>query len=367
MGGNPKVANNKPEDQKLARGNLALKNSMDARTPVRVIFGRQTLKASNTSGESSKYIYDGLYTVSNYWQERGPYGKIVYMFRLNRIPGQPKLTRKIESKVKKPKACFERCVLDDVSQGKEKMPMRAMNAVDNAKPPPFTYITSMIYTECYDPSMLSGCNCIDECSDSKKCSCAVKNGDEIPFNNSGAIIKSNPIVYECGPSCKCPPSCRNRSSQRGVRYQLEVFKTESTGWGVRSRNFISSGSFVCEYVGELIREKEAKERTGRDEYLYDVGNGCDDTEDSFTIDAAQYGNVGRFINHSCSPNLYAQNVLYDHDEKRMPHIMLFAAKNIPPLRELTCDYNMNHVCNVSDGIKMQNCCSGSPGCTGRML
>ncbi|CAH2061470.1 unnamed protein product [Thlaspi arvense] len=54
----------------------------------------------------------------------------------------------------------------------------------------------------------------------------------------------------------------------------------------------------------------------------------------FTVDAAKKGNIGRFINHSCSPNLYAQNVLYDHEDKRIPHVMLFAMDNIPPLQEL---------------------------------
>lgn len=92
----------------------------------------------------------------------------------------------------------------------------------------------------------------------------------------------------------------------------------------------------------------------KDEYLFGIGqnySGC--TVDSsgqailnelveeggYTIDAAHYGNVERFINHSCSPNLYAQNVVYDHKDKRMLHIMLFAADNIPPLTELSYHYN----------------------------
>ncbi|KAJ4712642.1 Histone-lysine N-methyltransferase, H3 lysine-9 specific protein [Melia azedarach] len=88
----------------------------------------------------------------------------------------------------------------------------------------------------------------------------------------------------------------------------------------------------------------------------------------FTIDAAQYGNVGRFINHSCSPNLYAQNVLYDHEDKRMPHIMLFAAENIPPLQELTYHYNyvIDQVHDSYGNIKKKICSCGSSECTGRL-
>jgi euchromatic histone-lysine N-methyltransferase len=88
----------------------------------------------------------------------------------------------------------------------------------------------------------------------------------------------------------------------------------------------------------------------------------------FTIDAAECGNIGRFINHSCSPNLYAQNVLWDHDDLRIPHIMFFAAETIPPLQELTYDYNyeIDHVEDMNGRIKFKVCQCGSPRCSGRL-
>ncbi|KAL6180851.1 hypothetical protein ACLB2K_047510 [Fragaria x ananassa] len=91
-------------------------------------------------------------------------------------------------------------------------------------------------------------------------------------------------------------------------------------------------------------------------------------EGCFTIDAASKGNLGRFINHSCSPNLYAQNVLYDHEDNRIPHIMFFAAENIPPLQELTYDYNymIDQVRDSNGNIKKKNCYCGYPECTGRL-
>ncbi|GMP74061.1 hypothetical protein CsSME_00031592 [Camellia sinensis var. sinensis] len=91
-------------------------------------------------------------------------------------------------------------------------------------------------------------------------------------------------------------------------------------------------------------------------------------EDGFTIDAAECANVGRFVNHSYSPNLYAQNVLYDHEDKKMPHIMFFAAENIPPLQELTyhCNYSVDEIRDSNDNIKKKNCYCGSEECTGRM-
>ncbi|KAL6176183.1 hypothetical protein ACLB2K_052818 [Fragaria x ananassa] len=354
QGGNMINTEKEPEDQKLERGNLALKNSLDEKNPVRVIRGSES-----SDGKSRTYVYDGLYLVEKCWQHLGPHNKLVYKFHLDRIAGQPELAWKELKKSKKFQVREGICV-DDISGGKESIPICAVNTIDDEKPPSFEYITSMIYPDWCRPLPLLGCSCTAGCSDSEKCSCAVKNRGEIPYNFNGAIVEAKPLVYECGPSCKCPPSCHNRVSQHGIKFQLEIFKTKSRGWGVRSLNSIPSGNFICEYIGELLEEKEAEARAGNDEYLFDIGNNYNDNlwdglsslmpdahsssyevveEGCFTIDAASKGNLGRFINHSCSPNLYAQNVLYDHEDNRIPHIMFFAAENIPPLQELTYDYN----------------------------
>ena len=383
QGGNVMNTGKEPEDQKLERGNLALKNSMQERNPVRVIRGYD-------SSDGKMYFYDGLYVVVKCWQDLGPHGKLVFKFQLDRIPNQPELAWKEVKKSKKFKIREGLCV-DDISQGKESIPICAVNTIDDEKPPPFKYITRVIYPDWCRPLSPKGCDCTRGCSDSEKCFCAVKNGGEIPFNHNGAIVEAKTLVYECGPSCKCPSSCHNRVTQHGIKFQLEIFKTKSRGWGVRSLNSIPSGSFICEYLGELLEEKEADQRTGNDEYLFDIGDNYSDSslwdglsslmpdaqasscevvvgDSGFTIDAAQYGNVGRFINHSCSPNLYAQNLLYDHADKRIPHIMFFAAENIPPLQELTYHYNytIDQVHDSDGNIKKKSCFCGSLECTGRM-
>ncbi|KAK1322982.1 Histone-lysine N-methyltransferase, H3 lysine-9 specific SUVH6 [Acorus calamus] len=381
----------KVEDQKLERGNLALKNSIHARSPVRVIRGFKELKHETRRPKVvTNYTYDGLYMVEKYWHEQGKHGCSVFKFQLRRILGQPELAIKEVKKSKKSRV-REGTVMDDISMGEEKLPICVVNTVDGELPPTFKYTTKAIHHPWYNLSSPRGCDCTNGCSDSNHCACAVKNGGEIPFNFNGAIVEAKPLVYECGPSCKCPPSCHNRVSQHGMKFLLEVFKTQSRGWGVRSLASIPSGSFICEYTGELLEEIEAEQRTGNDEYLFDIGHNysdkslweglstlipdlqtsvaCDVVDDAgFTIDAAKYGNVGRFINHSCSPNLYAQNVLYDHDDKRMPHIMFFAAENIPPLQELTYDYNyrIDQVRDSDGNIKRKDCYCGSQECTGRL-
>lgn len=386
QGGNVVGKVKTPEDQKLERGNLALKNSISVKNPVRVIRGSKETKTSESVDGKGKvvttYVYDGLYTVENYWTEQGPKGKMVFMFKLVRIPGQPELAWKEVKSSKKSKVRHGVCV-HDITEGKETLAISAVNTIDSEKHPPFNYIKKMIYPDWFKPSPSKGCDCVGRCSDSKKCSCAVKNGGEIPYNRNGAIVEVKPLVYECGPHCKCPPSCYNRVGQHGIKVPLEIFKTNSRGWGVRALTSIPSGTFICEYAGELLEDKEAERRIGNDEYLFDIGQNYSDCsvnssgqaelsevveEGGYTIDAAQYGNIGRFINHSCSPNLYAQNVLYDHEDKKMPHIMLFAADNIPPLGELSYHYNysVDQVHDSNGNIKVKKCFCGSSECSGRM-
>ncbi|CAM0951106.1 unnamed protein product [Alopecurus aequalis] len=380
------------EDQELKRGNLALKNCIETKTPVRVTHGFKGQSKGEAGHSKSKqvstYTYDGLYVVKDCWQE-GEKGSMVFKYRLKRIPGQPELALHIVRETRKSKVRLGLCC-PDISQGKERIPICVINTVDDMQPAPFKYTTKVIYPPSYAKEPPKGCDCTDGCSDSNRCACAVKNGGEIPFNFNGAIVHAKPLIYECGPSCRCPPTCHNRVSQHGVKIPLEIFKTGETGWGVRSLSSISSGSFICEYGGELLQDTEA-EKTENDEYLFDIGHNYDDEElwkglpsmipglessapetmeeaVGFTIDAAKCGNVGRFINHSCSPNLYAQNVLWDHDDKRMPHIMFFAAENIPPLQELTYHYNytIGQVRDKNGEEKIKECFCGSADCCHRL-
>lgn len=57
-----------------------------------------------------------------------------------------------------------------------------------------------------------------------------------------------------------------------------------------------------------------------------------DSGPEFCIDAGSTGNVARFINHSCQPNLFVQCVLSDHHDMKLARVILFAADNIPALK-----------------------------------
>lgn len=71
-------------------------------------------------------------------------------------------------------------------------------------------------------------------------------------------------------------------------------------------------------------------------YLFDL----DYVVDVYTIDAAHYGNVSHFVNHSCDPNLQVYNVFIENLDERLPRIAFFAKRGIKAGEELTFDYKM---------------------------
>ncbi|VAH34866.1 unnamed protein product [Triticum turgidum subsp. durum] len=370
-------------NQKIEGTNLALKKSMDTKTPVRVIHGF-TIHAKN-SQRKSILVYGGLYLVEKYWREKESEDRYVYMFRMRRMAGQKHID--IDAIMKSEQAePYDGVIMKDISQGLERIPVSVLNSISDEHPMPYIYMSRLKYPPNYQPAPPAGCACVGGCSDSKLCACVVKNGGEIPFNDKGCIIAAKPLVYECGPSCKCPPTCHNRVGQKGIKFRLQVFKTKSMGWGVKTLDYIPSGSFVCEYIGEVLDDEEAQKRM-TDEYLFAIGHNYydeslweglsrsipslqngpgKDEEAGFAVDASKMGNFAKFINHSCTPNLYAQNVLYDHDDKSAPHIMFFACEDIPPGQELVYHYNyaIDQVHDENGNIKKKKCLCGSVECDG---
>ncbi|XP_066328141.1 histone-lysine N-methyltransferase, H3 lysine-9 specific SUVH5-like [Miscanthus floridulus] len=374
-------------DQEMEGTDMALKESMDTDTPVRVIHAVVTELGDDCQPKQlTSYVYGGLYSVEKFNREKTSGSQYVSIFHLRRMAEQQHIDLQV-LKTKMPES-FAGTFIVDISGGLEKVPISAINSISNEYLITFHYISQIQYPLKYRPDPPSGCDCVGGCSLSQKCACAVKNGGGFHFNDTGGLTEGKPLIYECGPSCKCPPTCRNRVSQHGIKFRLQVFKTKSMGWGVRTLDFIPDGSFVCEYVGELLTDEEAQERKN-DEYLFAIGNSyydaphwkaeikaipslqngpSEDDETVFAVDALNQGNFARFINHCCTPNLFPQNVLHDHDNISMPHIMFFASEDIPPLKELSYDYNyqIDKVYDSDGNIKMKECFCGSNECNGRL-
>ena len=392
-GGNSKSNRRQVKDQVLAGGNLALKNSCYKSRPVRVIRGHVNIP-TNQSPSKKIYSYDGLYNVVSESLELGTSGFRVFKFKLERLPGQPELGSRLVSFVGKLNKGTERrtgVVMTDISEGKEPIPVGVVNTVDHTRPPStFEYTTTLRYPRGFSlPSYPSSqCSCRD-CNTDHLCACVAKNsGRMLPYNQFGQLIRALPAVYECGKLCGCSNTCHNRVCQKGLRYRLEIFKTENKGWGVRSWDFIPRGGFVCEYTGEVMDAVTANEMDD-DDYLFNLdfkqGNearwgdkisnilGDGSTSDGalepkYCIDASKYGGVARFINHSCKPNLFVQCVLYDDCNLDLPHVMLFASTSIRPFQEITYDYGyaLDSVFDEHGRPKQKPCHCDARNCRKRM-
>lgn len=83
---------------------------------------------------------------------------------------------------------------------------------------------------------------------------------------------------------------------------------DGKGWGLRTLEDLPKGSFVCEYVGEILTTVELYERnmqsTSRGKQTYPVlldadwaSRGILKDEEALCLDATYYGNIARFINH----------------------------------------------------------------------
>lgn len=272
-------------------------------------------------------------------------------------------------------------------------------------------------------------------------------------------------VYECGPWCGCVRTrCQNRLVQRGISVRLQVFHTGGHGWGVRCRDDLDRGTFVCIYAGVILQRLQSPAEPpppkltradlpsddevevvtewlappvleGRSNILEtptsmspptspplhvpviqrptdttaaatatpqdrdktvlvggpeppspsaaESGDQCPkvtmtiaspkvvdtkkhkslkramDEEDVYFLDASKEGNVSRFINHSCQPNLFMQSVFTDSHDPAFPVMAFFTSRVVKAGTELTWNYFAHAL-----GRQEVPCLCGSDGCHG---
>ena len=138
-GGNDLLGNRKQvEDQKLERGNAGLVGNIRLGLPVRVV-----RKNKDTHGiYGCVLIYDGLYDVVEYWRQPGKESHAVYQFRLVRRPGQGDLLSDAVrfggiSAPKQLTPLGRPGIVDlDIANGKEALPIAAVNETDDNELPP---------------------------------------------------------------------------------------------------------------------------------------------------------------------------------------------------------------------------------------
>lgn len=68
--------------------------------------------------------------------------------------------------------------------------------------------------------------------------------------------------------CPCGKECRNQRFQKRQYGRVEVRRAGLKGMGLYSKELIKKGSFIIEYVGEVLDEEEYVRRK---EYYFSVG------------------------------------------------------------------------------------------------
>ncbi len=110
---------------------------------------------------------------------------------------------------------------------------------------------------------------------------------------------------------------------------------ETLGYGLFNEKYLKAEDFIGEYVGEIrIINKTDPKLNG-----YCVHYPTKWFSKEYTvIDAKNYGNELRFVNHSDDPNLVAR---WGYD-RNLLHLYFFAKKDIPPDSQLTIDYGEDY-------------------------
>lgn len=209
------------------------------------------------------------------------------------------------------------------------------------------------------------------------------------YNRSLRLVerdKSTPNkVYECD-------GCAQAATLKGITAKLDVFRTgDARGFGVRARQKLKKGTFVCCYLGELLNEAATSSRAIW--YDHDLGtNYVMDLDESvrvvdkhagpqppveetdsttydydLAVDAMSCGNVARWLNHSCEPNTEKIFVFDGGGEKRaapVPRLAFFTSKDVEKGTELTWNYEYTQGCVAHCAWE---CFCGAAGCKGRYL
>lgn len=178
--------------------------------------------------------------------------------------------------------------LENLFGGLEFIPISCVNAIDAEQSPKIKYIINRQATTDInlnlDTDFLCGCDCSDNCQDKSKCACwqstidaqtstsNLEKNKNVGYNYRRLYTVVPTGIYECNKTCKCNSLCLNCVVQQPLCLNLQLFKTEKKGWGVRCLNDIPRGTFICCYIENILNDINADEQGKNygDKYLLDI-------------------------------------------------------------------------------------------------
>lgn len=135
------------------------------------------------------------------------------------------------------------------------------------------------------------------------------------------------------------------------------YTSDGKGWGLRTKEELPKGAFVCEFVGEILTIKELHERNSKcarngtptHPVLLDADwdLGAINDKEALCLDAASYGNIARFINHRYQDSLLVRiYISYTYIINRFYLFRCLDANLIEiPVEVETSDHRYFHVRN----------------------
>lgn len=300
----------------------------------------------------------------------------------------------------------------DITRGLEKQEISLINEFNDEMLPAFTYIPKNVNYKTANVKFMLSCvsdencsNCFGDCLYPElPCACAAetayttegllkkkflkscisislnpKKGNYLycPLERMGKRAQSGScrkFIKECWYKCGCVLNCGNRVVQRGITAKLQVFMTpEGKGWGLRTLEDLCKGTFVCEYVGEILTNIELFQRNeqNKDEkHTYSVlldadwsSEGFLKDENALCLDATSFGNVARFINHRCvDANMVEIPVEVESPDHHYYHLAFFTTRDVKAMEELTWEYGSIDFGDDSHGVEAFQCKCGSKSC-----
>ena len=98
-------------------------------------------------------------------------------------------------------------------------------------------------------------------------------------------------------TCPLGDRCSNVAIQKHLSsVVVQRFMTNEKGWGIRTKTTIAPGTFIMEYLGEVVTDKEFKRRMQTD-YQKDSHHYCLHVGEGLVIDGYRQAWEPGFLEH----------------------------------------------------------------------